>query len=758
MRLGGGLVVLLLLACVPPWCAGWWWGGKHRGYRPEGRRGFRGGDRRFGYRRHGFGRRPWEKRVCFHDQVPIPTFPENVDQDTAVVRSYKAILRFPVDLPNATTSIDLNYNLINGLANQTLAKLQDLQILLLRQNMIAHIEPDTFRHVPKLTTLVLGGNRLSDFPWRHMQAQSLLTYLGLAGNRLTSLPTETFRFLPALKELRIENNKLTSIPEGIFNDRPLLETVYMRENLWQCDCEFLLSYKTFPSKITRLHPCMTCTFPQGYRDMLVSSVSVTPGCTEGSGEAEETKNHTEGSGEIEETTNDNVSQKNPENSDTVNLLGETAFPRKFCPLWRPRCRRFHQDIHRASSQENDEQTKMTKTDTKKLASPLLSNKPLPPLHGNQGQSAKRLENDGNGNPGQTVKTITRPIPNTRRLTADRDEVFKGRPGQGHLIQRFWGTPKPSDQPMGSQKTATSANHRTDSPSTRPMRRLDVMLPRAGAFHTINPKTIAIIAVLVALVGVSPLCVALLKTLRTKKQDKTQTQAPNEVDDGDIHPYSTTYLSKIAISESPSTKPPQLASGYSNPADLTIVRQTYAEPYSTQTNPKGQINTSNGDPKTSLNIRGPEAEDIYEDAVPVVFKIGRFPAEEMGGELLDKVNNEPFRLEQATNSLQAQAAQTRQSSDQLDQPFYHTIAACPPGEAASPSAFREETDEYEEVWNCIGTAQREKGGNQEAIGVGMKEGPQAEMEANMDYYQQLIKPAPHIYEKPEVVIAKLKLKT
>ncbi|CAH1241490.1 ISLR2 [Branchiostoma lanceolatum] len=823
LGLGGGSVVLLLLLCGLPWCAGWF-GRRCKagrwGHRPNRWHGFHQGDR--GARRHCF-RGHWGKRICLQHRIPRPTFPENLDPATAVFRAHESIQRFPVDLPNGTTSIDLNNNFITGLGNQSLSSLQDLQVLLLRHNMIAHIEPDAFRHVPKLQTLVLGGNLLTEFPWRHMQAQSLLTYLGLAGNRLTSLPNDTFRFLPALKELRIENNRLTSIPAGLFNNSPAPETVYMLKNPWNCDCEFLMSYKTLPPAITRLHLCMACASPQEHLGLLVSSL--TTKCTEGLGETEATKN-------------DSGDEKTAEKSTAMNPSGETVFPRKrFRPFCHPFRRCYGSGIYwRPPFTANDEQTKPTITETNKHAS-------KPPQ--NQGQPAKRFENDGNARMRKTVKPATRPKPDTRRLVTDSAEaVFKPHSREGH--RRFWGTPKPDDPPMGSQKTGPTANHHTDSPATRPMKRLNVKLPRTATFDTIHPNTIVIIVVLVALVGVAPLFVALLKIVRRKKPGPEASDV-NEADNDEIQPYSTMFLSNIDLSsESPSTKRPKLATAYSNPADHRVVRHIYVDPDSTQPGSKAEqdgdkidlktslnirgpgdvyedavpvtfktANTQDGDQqaevniqdgdhkaevsiqdgdqidvKTSLNIRGPE--DVYEDAVPVTFKTantqdgdqadlktnstlhdleaghvyedavqvmfmtGRFLAGETG-ELLDTPNKKPSAcaspayLKQATGSPQAQAA------DKLKQSGHITIAATPTGGPAGLTAIHEETDEYAEIWNYISVDQREKEEeNREATGLGLKGGHhQWEVEANKDGRQPS---KPNIYEKPEDVIAKLKLKT
>ncbi|KAI8495650.1 hypothetical protein Bbelb_266220 [Branchiostoma belcheri] len=627
---------------------------------------------------------------------------------TAVNLASENMQRFPADLPNGTTSINLNNNHITRLGNQSLASLQDLQILLLRRNFITNIEADTFKNVPKLTTLVLGGNQLTDFPWRHMQAQSLLTYLGLAGNRLTSLPNDTFQFLPSLKELRINHNRLTFIPEGVFGHHLSLKTVYMSENPWKCDCDFLMSYKTLPAAVTRSNPCMTCVTPQENSGLRVSSITLD--CAVSSG-----------SGETETTENDSVNQKNTKKTGFVNP--ETV-PRKT--------------------------DTMTATVTNKVTTPFIASKPLTKAlsRGNRHMynSAKRFEN--HERLGQTVKPTTCTILDTGRLHTDRDEVFESHFGQGS--QRFLGTAKPNNLPMGSQNIGTNANYQTESLSTRPIKWLNAKLPKTtGTFDAIHSRTLVITAVLVALVGISPLIMALLKLVRTKKP-----KASNETEDDEIQPYSTMYLSNIAVmSPSSSAKPVQLENTYSLPADHTIVRHTYAEPDNSHSGLKAEVTALDDDQVVSVNLRGPEP--VYEEAVPV--KSDGFPVEETGQ-----------GLNKTTDILQARAAMNRQPADQ-------------PGQPAALPAVYEETP-YEDVWNCISTAQREKEGTHEAAaiaelwgakpsvttsqirrftahywnpgtpnaGVGLKGGCQWEIEANKDGQQPT---KPNIYDKPEVVIGR-----
>ncbi|XP_066300000.1 uncharacterized protein [Branchiostoma lanceolatum] len=154
------------------------------------------------------------------------------------------------------------------------------EVLLLPENVIVYIAPNVFRHVPKLKKLNLARNRLTDFPWRHMQAQSSLIYLDLAGNSLTSLPDDALKFLPALEELSLKNNKLMSIPPGSFHDVPNLTTVNIDGNPWKCDCEFLRSYNTFPPAIARVQSFRTCS-------AVVERVS---GCADGAKGFETEKN------------------------------------------------------------------------------------------------------------------------------------------------------------------------------------------------------------------------------------------------------------------------------------------------------------------------------------------------------------------------------------------------------------------------------------------------------------------------------------
>eukprot|EP00058_Branchiostoma_floridae_P006680 XP_002592168.1 hypothetical protein BRAFLDRAFT_88108 [Branchiostoma floridae] len=213
-----------------------------------------------------FGRRRGGLRFLRNDWVNSPT---------AYFRPHQALFQFPTDIPSGTTILALGRNCISRLEAQNLESLPDLEVLLIPVNKIAYIESEAFSHVPKLNKMNLAFNQLTDFPWRHMQAQTSLTYLDLAGNSLTSLPSDAFEFLPAMRELRIMDNKLRSMPPGIFDGVPNLKTVYMKGNPWQCDCEFLSAYNTFPPAITLQlsNPSMTCSSPWQHMNQLVSMVA-----------------------------------------------------------------------------------------------------------------------------------------------------------------------------------------------------------------------------------------------------------------------------------------------------------------------------------------------------------------------------------------------------------------------------------------------------------------------------------------------------
>ena len=121
--------------------------------------------------------------------------------------------------------IDLNEQSIGSLKVGDFSGLSSLTRLELLENELAALPEDVFLGLPKLLTLLLGRNRLTELRSAHLNGMSSLTLLDLHGNSLTSLPADVFGGLPALRSVQLTLNDLTSLPEGLFDGLSSLNAI-----------------------------------------------------------------------------------------------------------------------------------------------------------------------------------------------------------------------------------------------------------------------------------------------------------------------------------------------------------------------------------------------------------------------------------------------------------------------------------------------------------------------------------------------------
>ena len=129
-------------------------------------------------------------------------------------------------------TLSVNTNKIKCLPSNLSASLPSLCMLNLYQNSIERVEVDTFRHLPSLTALDLGRNRLSDSAslGECLNAAPTLRRLVLSQNKMVEPPSLN---LPLLQQLWLSGNKISGMgcwrrDESCF--MPCLVELYLQEN------------------------------------------------------------------------------------------------------------------------------------------------------------------------------------------------------------------------------------------------------------------------------------------------------------------------------------------------------------------------------------------------------------------------------------------------------------------------------------------------------------------------------------------------
>ncbi|KAF3694954.1 Matrix-remodeling-associated protein 5 [Channa argus] len=193
----------------------------------------------------------------------------NCYQASEVHCTFRSLFTIPPGLPAYTRRINLGFNSINRIYNNSLAGLKRVELLMLQSNDIHHLPDAVFRDMNSLQILKLSYNKMREISssmtfsgltslLRLYMDHNLLQYihprallqlpslrlLRLQGNRLHQLHPHTLctlsllntYYFSTLRHLDLSNNSLTTLPKDTLVKAPLLETLVLHMNPWSCDC------------------------------------------------------------------------------------------------------------------------------------------------------------------------------------------------------------------------------------------------------------------------------------------------------------------------------------------------------------------------------------------------------------------------------------------------------------------------------------------------------------------------------------------
>ncbi|KAM6908804.1 transforming growth factor beta activator LRRC33 [Lycodopsis pacificus] len=200
--------------------------------------------------------------------TPVSSHPQHSQcqliQRTALCNNGK-LSSVPAGLPDNLEELQLNYNHIQTLQDNSLLRYPSLNTLSLACNSLEKLESNTFQHskllvslnlannnlhigcqetshalktLPRLRALDLSENVLEDeMVATLLQNLTSLEYLNLSGNLLQRLDETSFRNLHQLKELDLQRNIMYEI-DGAFDGNPKLQRLNLAFNYLLCLTDF----------------------------------------------------------------------------------------------------------------------------------------------------------------------------------------------------------------------------------------------------------------------------------------------------------------------------------------------------------------------------------------------------------------------------------------------------------------------------------------------------------------------------------------
>ena len=132
-------------------------------------------------------------------------------------KSQSDLAAVPGDIPDRATQVLLRGNKIRTLQDGEFSDLTHCTYIDLGENSISVIQPGSFRGLPRLFTLELDINELTEVKKYMFQNLTQLTYLLLQSNLIKFIQDDSFKSLVNLEQLHLAWNVLDELRAAMFN-------------------------------------------------------------------------------------------------------------------------------------------------------------------------------------------------------------------------------------------------------------------------------------------------------------------------------------------------------------------------------------------------------------------------------------------------------------------------------------------------------------------------------------------------------------